>query len=100
MSKALKILHRSRRFTLLAGMVALLTLSFLVSRPPDALAVTSRLYICTFYTDASLTDVTGYVRYDCNGTIVRQSGTVTAYRTYEYGDCCYDPCCGGYYYWC
>jgi hypothetical protein len=93
MSKAFGILRRSQRFTLLMGMVALLTLGFLVTRPPSALAATLKPQTCTYYSDASYSTIVGYRGYNCNNSIAYQSGTITAYRI-----CDYDYCCGAA--WC
>lgn len=88
MSKAFGILRRSRRFTLLVGMVALLVLGFLVTRPPSTLAATLRPQTCTYYSDASYSVVVGYAVLNCNGSFAQQSGTITAYRICEYDYCC------------
>lgn len=93
MNKTFEILRRSHRFMLLMGMVALLILSFLVTRPPDLLAATLKPQTCTFYSDVSYSVVTGYAGYNCNGTISWRNGTITAYRI-----CDYDYCCGTM--WC
>lgn len=88
MSKAFEILRHSRRFTLLAGMVVLLALSLLVTRPPDALAATLRPQSCDFYSDASYSVVVGWAVYNCRGQIVQRSGTITSYRICESDYCC------------
>jgi hypothetical protein len=93
MSKAFDLLRRSQRFTLLMGMVALLTLGFVVTRPPSALAATLRPQTCTYYSDASYSVVVGHAALRCNGSIAQQSGTITAYRI-----CQSDYCCGTV--WC
>ena len=93
MSKVFGILRSSRRFTLLMGIVALLALGFLVSRPPCAWAAVLKKQTCTYYTDASLTTVSGWAHFRCNGSIDQQFGTLTAYSV-----CDYDYCCGSV--WC
>jgi hypothetical protein len=93
MSKSLGILRGSRRFTLLVGMVVLLTLGFLVTRPPSTLAATLKPQTCTYYSDASYSVVVGHAALRCNGSIAQQSGTITAYRI-----CQSDYCCGTV--WC
>lgn len=93
MSKAFEIVRRSRRFTLLMGMVVLLTLSFLVTRPPGAMAAKLSPVVCDFYSDASLSTLVGSAVYNCRGQIVQQYGTLTSHRV-----CDYDYCCGTV--WC
>jgi spermidine/putrescine-binding protein len=87
MSQAFGILRRSRRFTLLMGVVALLVLSFWATEAQAAYA-TLKVQNCDFYSDASHSTVVGWAYYDCNGRIVQQSGTSSDYST-----CSYDYCC-------
>lgn len=89
MRKESGILRRSRRFTLLIGMAALLVLCFLVTRTPSAMAATLRPQTCTYYSDASYSVVVGWALLNCNGSYSQQYGTITAYRI-----CDYDYCCG------
>lgn len=93
MSKAFGILRRSRRFTLLIGMVALLVVGFLATQPPGALAATLRPQTCTYYSDASYSVVVGWAVLNCNGSFAQKSGTVTVFRI-----CQSDYCCGTM--WC
>jgi hypothetical protein len=98
MSKAFGILRRSQRFTLLMGMVALLTLGFLAIRPPDAAGdgvIGLKPQTCTYYSDTSYSTIVGYRGYHCNNSVLWESGTITSYRI-----CDYDYCCAPGPYWC
>jgi hypothetical protein len=93
MSKALGVLRRSRRFTLLTGMVVLLALSFLVTQPPVAMTAVLKPQSCTYYSDATYTTVVGYAVLYCNGSFAQLQGKSSAYRICEN-----DYCCGSV--WC
>jgi hypothetical protein len=93
MRKAFVLLRRSRRFTLLMVMAALLVVGFLMTRPPSALAAVLKPQTCTYYSDATYSVVVGWAVLRCNGSVAQQSGTITAYRICES-----DYCCGNV--WC
>ena len=93
MSKALVTLRSSRRFLLLLAMAVLVVTSFLVTRPPTALAATLKKQVCTFYSDAAHTSVVGWFHYRCNGSVDQSFGTTSAYSVCES-----DWCCGSV--WC
>lgn len=79
MSHIDRLSSRTTRGMALLAAVLLLTLSLAVFAPPSADAVPSCGTHKYYYTSPSYTTQVGYRYYDCNGTLITSSGTVTPY---------------------